>query len=112
MNASDMSLEDGPSVVIKHFLALLSSFWAIFTCSTIKRTWKRRVLARSVQRDLYVKGYSSISKWSVVSWMGGSYIYMNRNRKYILNNDKQSYLSVGISQSYAFLTQICKNDHL
>ena len=41
-----------------------------------KKAWKRRVNERSVKKDLHVKGYSSFSRRSNISWKGGSYMYM------------------------------------
>ena len=35
----------------------------------------------TVQRDLRVKDYPAISKWSVILWKGGMDIYVNINKK-------------------------------
>ena len=64
--------------------------------------------ARSVEKNLRVKGCSSFTRWVVVSWSGGTYTYT-----YIHIRLCQTIVpGVGIRQSYALLTRFRKSDRL
>ena len=60
--------------------------------------------ARSVEKNLRVKGCSSFTRWVVVSWNGGTYIHIRLCQTIIPG--------VGIRESYALLTRFRKSDRL